>query len=66
MTKETLTYQYTVNLNRLISMRIEDKNIISKLGNDVFKLNLEIGKNKKHLAKLEKEIDETVMEYNKK
>ncbi len=60
------TYKYTIELTRLINERIIKKHIINKLGNDVFKLNLEIGKTKKQLAKLEKDIDKTVTDYNKK
>ena len=58
-------HRYTVDLTRLITERIDSKNKIAKLGNDVFKLNLEIGNKKKALAKIEKEIDKMVIDYSK-
>ncbi len=60
------TYKYTIDLTRLINQRITKKDEISKLGNVVFKINLDIQKNKKYLAKIEKEIDGMVIEYSKK
>ncbi len=60
------SYKYTVELTRLINERIKQKEVIKEIGNDVFKLNLTIGKIKKQLAKTEKEIDKTVTDYNKK
>ncbi len=60
------TYKYTVDLTRLINERIDHKKDIVKLENDKFKIKLAIGKEQKHLAVIEKHIDNMVMEYNKK
>ncbi len=60
------TYKYTVDLTTLISNRIERKETIKALGNEVYKTNLEIQTNKKSLAKIEKEIDDMVIDFNKK
>ncbi len=63
MTKTT--YKYTVDLNRLINDRIIHKENIKKIGNERYKLKLEIMKTKGSLTKIEKEIDEMVLNYNK-